>query len=160
MDLESAIGAVRYFEKIFPERPVTVEIDNKIYTNLEIEGNTRCELANLHNIIKQPVTKILIRIDKKNDDIDGIRRGLPARCRLGVMDTTELAQVLSAKASKIYPLKKVLNNYGLSMGNVISFGDDINDIEVLVAMGNASELVSRNADYTTCSNAEDDVEAF
>lgn len=48
------------------------------------------------------------------------------------METTELAQVLSAKASKIYALKRVLNNYRLSMENVISFGDDINVSKMLI----------------------------
>lgn len=32
--------------------------------------------------------------------------------------------------------------------------------KVGVAMGNESELVSRNADYTTCSNTEDGVAVF
>ena len=73
------------------------------------------------------------------------------------------AIVTSINATKENALKILMDYYKLTAGDVVSFGDDINDIETLklsgvgVAMGNALEEVKKAADYVTLSNDEDGV---
>lgn len=56
--------------------------------------------------------------------------------------------------------------HGLTMDNVLAFGDEDNDIELIrdagigVAMKNASEQTKAQADYVTGTNEEDGVAAF
>ena len=64
--------------------------------------------------------------------------------------------VLSAK-------HEIENRYGIHLNNVVAFGDDLNDIEMLkiacisVASGNANGEVNAVADYVTGCNDEDGV---
>lgn len=64
------------------------------------------------------------------------------------------------KFSAINYLCKMLN---IDMGNILYFGDDLNDIECFenikhcVAMNNASEEIKQKAEYVTTSNNDDGV---
>jgi len=76
------------------------------------------------------------------------------------------AIVTHCKATKENALKSLMDYYNLTAGDVISFGDDINDIEMLrlsgvgVAMGNALDEVKKAADYVTLTNDEDGVAEY
>jgi hydroxymethylpyrimidine pyrophosphatase-like HAD family hydrolase len=70
---------------------------------------------------------------------------------------------MSPGHSKWQALSRLIEREGLSAEQVISIGDEINDIEMIrhaglgVAMGNAIPAVKAVADYTTHSNEEDGV---
>ena len=76
-----------------------------------------------------------------------------------------LIEVAPKKISKHSAILQVLPK-GLSMKDVIAFGDNYNDMEMLehagygVAMGNAREEVKQIANYTTLKNTEDGVALF
>lgn len=63
--------------------------------------------------------------------------------------------VLPNGGSKAEGIKMLMNRVGFSLDEVYAFGDGLNDIEMLravghgVAMGNASQLVRKQADYVT-----------
>ena len=68
--------------------------------------------------------------------------------------------------SKGNALKWICNNKGISPDNIIAFGDNFNDIEMIeyagigVAMSNAEENVKQKADYIALSNEEDGIGKF
>jgi 5-amino-6-(5-phospho-D-ribitylamino)uracil phosphatase len=72
-------------------------------------------------------------------------------------------EIMSPGHSKWQALSRLIEREGLSAEQVISIGDEINDIEMIrhaglgVAMGNAIPAVKAVADYTTHSNEEDGV---
>jgi hypothetical protein len=72
-------------------------------------------------------------------------------------------EIMSPGHSKWHALSRLVEREGLSAEQVISIGDEINDIEMIrhaglgVAMGNAIPAVKAVADYTTRSNEEDGV---
>lgn len=76
------------------------------------------------------------------------------------------AIVTDKNADKGKALETLLQFYGINKEQVISFGDDINDIPMLkasgtgVAMGNAAPAVKCIADYVTSSNDEDGVAEY
>lgn len=84
-------------------------------------------------------------------------------CRLQCYRGESLCAFLpknSGKVQAIYALAKLLN---ISLNDIVSFGDDINDVEMLqicgagVAVSNAVMEVKNAADYVTASNDEDGV---
>lgn len=73
------------------------------------------------------------------------------------------AIVVHKYANKAEALKVVIQYYGISNNDVLSFGDDINDVEMLnlsgigVAVDNAVQEAKEAADYITLSNDQDGV---
>ncbi|WP_164668044.1 Cof-type HAD-IIB family hydrolase [Virgibacillus doumboii] len=65
--------------------------------------------------------------------------------------------------NKASALRKVCDEIGISMNNVISIGDSLNDIKAIqqsgigVAMGNGQEAIKKVADYVTDTNNNDGV---
>ncbi|STO55423.1 Cof-like hydrolase [Canicola haemoglobinophilus] len=63
--------------------------------------------------------------------------------------------IFDKEGSKARGIQIIAEHLGLDMGNVMAFGDGLNDIEMLsavgigVAMGNGHELLKQQADYIT-----------
>lgn len=98
-----------------------------------------------------------------------IRKGIPmpqsvvdVLDELGGYDLTvshnDAMDIISKGTSKANTLGVLADRYGLDSGNVIAFGDNINDIEMIkwagigVAMGNADERLKRHADIIAEDN--------
>ncbi|MCC5919061.1 MAG: Cof-type HAD-IIB family hydrolase [Cyclobacteriaceae bacterium] len=75
-------------------------------------------------------------------------------------------EIAPKSISKSSSLKQLLTNYGHKMSEVVAFGDNYNDIEMLkdvgigVAVANAKDEVKKIADEITDSNKEDGVANF
>jgi Cof subfamily protein (haloacid dehalogenase superfamily) len=71
--------------------------------------------------------------------------------------------VIPKGGSKAEGIKKMIERIGFKLEDVFAFGDGLNDIEMLkavgtgVAMGNASNIVKENADMITNDVAEDGI---
>lgn len=72
-------------------------------------------------------------------------------------------EIMAKSTSKGNALKRICNYYGINRNEIISIGDNENDISMIsfaglgVAMGNAESEVKDIADYVTLSNEEDGV---
>lgn len=72
-----------------------------------------------------------------------------------------VAMVMNKSATKMNAIQYIAEKYGINLENVISFGDDYNDIEMIkgcgkgIAMGNALDEVKAAAD-DLCENNEND----
>lgn len=77
-----------------------------------------------------------------------------------------LYEYMDYRTTKANGLEEALKLHGLSLDNLLAFGDDDNDKDMLeraglgVAMGNASELAKSVSDYVTASNNEDGIAKF
>ncbi len=75
-------------------------------------------------------------------------------------------EIIPKNVSKGDTLKYLANSQGVSMEEVVAFGDDVNDIKMLemsgfgVAMGNAKDTVKNVSNYVTLSNKENGVADF
>ncbi|MGL4394706.1 MAG: Cof-type HAD-IIB family hydrolase [Brevinema sp.] len=75
-------------------------------------------------------------------------------------------EIINKDANKGATLAKVLSMVGVKLEETVAFGDDGNDLEMLimvkygVAMGNGRDFVRATAPYTTISNDEDGVASF
>ena len=83
----------------------------------------------------------------------------------GVMDTIHsnpyYLEIVGYQVGKSHAMSALVQKLGISMKEVLAFGDGRADINMLqmagmgIAMGNAPEEVKRCADYTTLTNDED-----
>lgn len=114
-------------------------------------------------LIEHPVYKIVVSHKKKGYldqvaeifkdtwNVDAIRSG------------KHVLAVKSRGVSKATALKKLTKIMGISMEEVIAFGDEVNDIEMLrtvglgIAMGNTDSVVKNAANCVTSSNDADGV---
>ena len=75
-------------------------------------------------------------------------------------------RISNKKATKYKALTQICCSIGISMEQIMAFGDDYNDIEMIskcgigVAVSNASSVVKENADYITADNNSDGVALF
>ena len=73
---------------------------------------------------------------------------------------------MSSEASKWTAISNLANKMNIKTENIIAFGDDTNDIEMInnagigVAMGNAEEQLKSIADFITDTNQNDGVAKF
>ena len=78
-------------------------------------------------------------------------------------DQRTFLQIVNNRTSKLAALCKLLNSQSISIGNVMAFGDDLPDLDMLqacgisVAMANAIPEIKSAAQYETASNDDDGV---
>ena len=76
-----------------------------------------------------------------------------------------LLEFVNEKLSKLEGVRMVADKYGIALDEVVSFGNDNNDLEMLegttgVAMSNALDSVKKVSTYVTSSNLKDGVAEF
>ena len=70
---------------------------------------------------------------------------------------------MNREASKWTSTKQLSEKLGISIDDIIAFGDDYNDLEMIknagigIAMGNAEESVKKVADFVTNTNMNDGI---
>lgn len=74
-----------------------------------------------------------------------------------------ILELFSPQASKWKSLLQLAESYGLSSGEIMAIGDDLNDLDMIkhcalgIAMGNACEEIKKAAYYVTNNNDNDGV---
>ncbi|MBE5949245.1 MAG: HAD family phosphatase [Lachnospiraceae bacterium] len=77
--------------------------------------------------------------------------------------TSEYLEFFSSNVSKALSLERLAKHYGIRREEIIAFGDNFNDLEMIeyaglgVAMQNAPDGVKNAADFVTVSNNEDGI---
>lgn len=132
-------------------------------------GNPEVSIGDLKNILRKDVTSILIHSDENN--VEKIRQYL-STVHAEVVDHRRWAapwhviEIVKYGINKAEGLKKITSYYNIPQEQIIAFGDEDNDIEMLqyagcgVAMGNAIPEVKAIADEETKTNEEDGVAKF
>jgi len=145
------------------ELTVSMEMAGNLYINKHLDmGPIPCEVAELARIVDAPVTRIQVT---KGPDFQEqvVLPELPKGCAVRASDGGRSAQILSPTATKENGLQALLERLGLGFENVMAFGDDVTDMEMLqrsavgVAMGNAVPEVLAIANRVAPTNEEDGV---
>ena len=116
-----------------------------IHMDISINNN----IDNIYNYLKNNINdvKIYIMADSYNPN----RRWI---------------EINGLNINKFEALKKIALKENIEIKDIISFGDSINDIEMIenagvsVAMGNAIDELKKEADYVTTSHNEDGIIKF
>ena len=108
------------------------------------------------------MNKILVHLEPL-EGTDDIRAHIPADCRIVIYGDGSWGEIIPSSASKAEGLALLVGHWGLTLDNVIAFGDETNDLEMIeragigVAMGNATAALKAVADVIAPTVAEDGV---
>ena len=146
---------------------ICVEINDKLYSNFDVAdyfGKIPCEILDLKDLDFKEAFKIIIC---NNQSINPeLLKHLPKECKGVITDNGTLCQIMHSEVSKWNSIKYVLEDLNYESSDVIAFGDDYNDLEMIensgtgVAMKNAVDELKSIANFVTKSNDEDGVVSF
>lgn len=161
-------------QQLLPDWRIGVEIENTLYMNHELKvAKQYTYVPDLLDVATEPAAKILFTTSSWLEEqshsadefapLEPILAALPPGTRPILSHRYRLAQLLSSSADKAVALQHLVEGWGLSMANVMAFGDDVNDVGMLqaagigVAVSNAVAEVHTAADRVTGTNDEEGV---
>ncbi len=117
----------------YPMSTITVEINDTMYTNFDIYGNwvyTKIDLMELPNY---NADKIIIGTISVNE-ILSIKKYITEELYLEINDG-KYGMIMNKNASKWNGIKELSDFFRIKIENIIAFGDDINDLEMIKNCG-------------------------
>ena len=153
-----------YTANHFKDMQIAVEIDDVLYANFDVATvwtNTTAVITDFSDLPDMPVDKIIFITAQSHivSEIDGL---LPDEL-YSVIAENQVLMIMHKKANKLSAIKAVAKHFGLTLSDIVVFGDDYNDIEMLreccigIAMDNAIDEVKSAADQICGTNDHDGV---
>ncbi len=151
----------------FRYNQISIEIDDTLYSNfdtIEFFGNSPNQVVDLEEMEFEKAYKVIIcsKIPIKQELLEI----LPTTCKGIITDDGTLCQIMNCESSKWMSIKSIIEKIGVKTENVIAFGDDYNDFDMIknagigVAMGNAEESIKKIASIVTDTNNNDGVAKY
>jgi len=147
---------------------ITVATDSGVLWNSHNIEKSSILYKAIYNDYSKPINscayKIVAELPNKKIALD-IANKFPD-CKLICYRGENLYGFVNKNAGKVQAIKSLAKCLNIELSNIIAFGDDLNDIEMLeqcgygIAVSNAIEEVLNIADYITDSNDEDGVAKF
>lgn len=160
---DTATAVLQCLELQAEDLTISMEMAGRLYVSRPLDmGPIPCEVADLARVVDAPVTRILVTMGPDFRE-QVVLPELPEGCAVRTSDGGRAAQILSPTATKENGVLALLERLGLGFADVMAFGDDVTDIEMLqrsavgVAMGNAAPEVLAIADRVAPTNEEDGV---
>jgi Cof subfamily protein (haloacid dehalogenase superfamily) len=150
----------------YPNSNIAVESDDVLYSNFDAErlwpgnGYVFTE-TNFTEIEGKSADKIIIEVTSY-DDMKKYEECLNDDLYIQLSENN-IGMIMKKKATKSNAIKYIADLFDIEMENVIAFGDDYNDIDMLLSCGtgicvkNGVEEVQKNADIICDTNENDGV---
>jgi Cof subfamily protein (haloacid dehalogenase superfamily) len=146
----------------YPTSNYGIETEEIFYTNFDtkIYWNDVAH-ENIINLPQEKMYKIIIGLEEIKD-INIIKKYLPQDLYVELMDD-KIALIMNRNATKWNAIKELLRYYNIDKENVVAFGDDFVDIEMIekcgigVAVENGIEEIKVKAKYICDKNTEDGI---
>lgn len=162
------------FSKSLPAHHI-IYLDNKIYTDSKDSEltNFTARMNGMDHIYKEDLLEkidyslnniVLCHEDPNlmDDTEKKIREKFDDKLNI-VRSTPNFLEAMPKNINKATSLVEIAEYYKLGIEDVIAFGDELNDLEMIkeagvgVAMGNANPIIKDLADYVTLSNEENGI---
>lgn len=153
---------VEQVQRTAPSAIVGLEVHGELYLNRAMKRASPYHVANLLEMAVHPAAKVLI-FGEELQPVIPVLAELPAAAKALLSARYQFIQILAAGANKAAALAVLMADWGVPLAQVVAFGDDTNDIEMLqecglgVAVANAADEVKQVADEITATNDEDGV---
>lgn len=149
-------------QQVTPDLLIGVEIDNVLYLNRTANRATPYEVADLLSL-DRPAAKVLL-FSETTEPLAHLTFDVPISARvLYSARYPHFIQIIGCRTDKAEALRVLVADWKMSMADVVAFGDDTNDVDMVahsgkgVAVANAVDEVKAVADLITLSNNEDGV---
>jgi Cof subfamily protein (haloacid dehalogenase superfamily) len=117
--------------------------------------------------ISQRIVNGIVIADEREAELEQVRKILEESHLLSVSSShPNNLELIPLGVNKATAIQAVQNNLVIPQKNIISFGDGMNDLEMLqasgisVAMGNAVAELKKHAKFITDTNVEDGIANF
>lgn len=170
ISVENTRNIIKYLEDNHREVYFSVEQGRDSYTSyydMEFNKEMFAVKVDFDGIELKGTPKFLVRVGSMTErEIEEFVSILPKECTFLLTDGGEFAQIMAAGNTKLSGIKRILAMEDQHIDDVVAFGDDHNDLEIIrecglgVAMGNAENAIKNVADYIALSNEEDGVAKF
>lgn len=147
----------------------SVEVNGRIFSPSKNDYMMRkyfAEKVLLENFYHNEINKIIIVDEDKDYPIEHLYKLENENVRLLITEKGKYLQFMPKNISKLTAIESVGALMGFDLSNVLAFGDDNNDYEIIkfagtgVAMANATVDLKNIADYVTLSNDREGVSVF
>ena len=121
----------------FPDTTVGIEIDDMLWLNRPRSRervNPHHRVGDLREVAHLPTAKVLLFSERLDALLEGVGP-MPEGVRLMPSGRYPFVQLMADGADKVTALRHLLAGWGESLENVVAFGDDINDVDLLQAAG-------------------------
>ncbi len=165
LGIEEPLAIIREILKEYPDSQIACEYNDSMCANFPAESIWpgivylhTTDFAELENIIAD---KLIVTI-KSVEEVENIQKILPQGVYAQPAENV-IAMIMNRNATKTNAIRKLAAQYGISQREIVAFGDDYNDMDMLktfgtgVAMANALDIVKQWADEICGSNEEDGV---
>jgi hypothetical protein len=155
---------LRAISRDHPQATLSVEIDDTLYANFDVStvwNYTQAVRSDFTDLLDKPADKILVGISIA-EDVACYEKYLPQNTYIQASENT-LGMIMNRAATKWNAIRQLAEHWDIPTANIIAFGDDWNDIEMLhhcgtgVAVANALEQAKAAANAVCASNDEDGV---
>jgi Cof subfamily protein (haloacid dehalogenase superfamily) len=157
---------IKKLTNFFSEYNLAIEIDDEIYTNFDPSIYWgKMNYGNINNRPNKIADKILIGINSIGD-LNKIEKHLSDELYLerskGAVDG-EIGLIINKGATKWNGIKELSKYYDIETENIVSFGDNENDLEMIknsgigIAVGNGIDEIKDMAKYICGTNENDGV---
>ena len=146
-----------------PQTNIAAEVDDWLYANFDAgtiwPGIEYIHTADFAQIAGMTADKVIIEAHSL-EEMEQYQKYLPQGLYLRLSENV-IAMIMNKSATKSNSIRLLAKCYGISMEQVVAFGDDYNDIDMLqacgrgIAVANALEAVKEAADEVCGSNNED-----
>lgn len=150
-----------------PKTEITVAVGRQVFWNSHHISESEKLHKAVYNDYQTPLScqanKIVAEIPYYDIALEIANKN---RCRLQSYRGENWYAFLPETAGKVQAIREMSNILNIPLSDIVAFGDDINDMEMLqicgtgVAVANAVSDVRKVADYITLSNNEDGVAAW
>jgi len=154
-----AKALLKIIEEKFPESAISVEINDKMYTNFDIFADIEYKRISFNDLPNMDVDKILID-NIPIDKIMKIKKYLPGGLYLQI-DSAGFGFIMKKGVSKWHGIKILMKYFKTKRKDILSFGDDYNDLLMIkkcgigVAMENGIDEVKK-CSKSICRNNDED----
>ena len=171
---DTAKNIVKSISRDFPEATIGVESNEIYYMNFEAEYDESVNIWNytiinnkLYEHLPDKLTeKIIIGLKSLSMTAENVFEYFPKYLSDDLyleIDTKRFVMIMNRKAKKSLAVKFLAERYGYNITEVLAFGDDYNDVEMIkecgvgVAVSNAIDEAKAAADYICDTNDNDGV---
>ena len=158
---EKAKILLKTIEEKYPESTLSIDINDKMYTNFDTEVKMEYQKIDFNNLPNFDVEKIIIGSIPIEKIIE-TKQFIPKDLYLQI-DSGEFGVIMNKGVSKWNGIKELMKYYKIKSKEIVSFGDDYNDILMVkncgigVAMENGIEEIKKSSKYICKTNDEDGI---